>query len=258
MKPTKIAFQFTFALLALLFTVPARAGLIINVLNSTATAGSTGNQLYVTVTNADNDTGNGAAPINLGGFAFEISALNTTDVIFTQVLIGAPAPYSYIFNGNSEFGPDITTSADPNNSQTIDAADNAAVPYSGTTLAVGATFGLGYISYDVLASAPPEAIQVSVSSYSATSFSDPNNNNVDYSVANPLGTIEIVAATVPEPTSLLMISIALTILGSFTVSQKLLKTRVRAKLITSCKLVDTEVACHEKTSSKKYIKIHIL
>jgi hypothetical protein len=222
MNYLKIALPITLALSAVLMTSPVRAELILNIVNSTATAGSTGNQLYVTVTNVDNDTGNGAGPISLGGFAFEITALNTTDVNFTQILTGAPASYSYIFDGNSLFGPDITNYADPTGGQTIDAADNAAMPYSGTTLMVGDTYGLGYISYNVLASAPPEVIYLGVSAYPATSFSDPDNNNVDYSVANPLGTIEILSASVPEPTSLLMLSIASTILGIFNVSQRIL------------------------------------
>ena len=141
-----------------LLTGPARAGLIVSVVSVTANAGSTSDALDITLTNT------GPSAVTVGGFSFGVSVA-TTNITLTQANISTAAPY--IFDGNSLFGPVISTST----GQSLIASDLFAISGSGTTLG-GAEVGLGHLLFDVSQTASSGPVTVSLASFPTTSLSD--------------------------------------------------------------------------------------
>jgi hypothetical protein len=137
----------------------------------------------------------GPGSITVGGFSFEVSTASP-GIVFTSASISPLAPY--VFDGHSLFGPNIETST----GTTLAASDLYDVVLSGTIVTSNQTVGLGRVFFDVVGSVfgggPfPVDIPVTFSSYSFTSLSDENGN--DISVGTLLdGSIRIV----PEPASL--------------------------------------------------------
>jgi len=171
--------------------LPARASIDLSAKSVTALPGSVGNSFEVDITNT------GISAVEIGGFVFEITTTNP-DVTFTDVT-DATTAYSYIFTGNSLFGPDIAFSSP---GQTFDAADNAATPYSFTALNPGATLGLGLVFFNVSPTATaPESVTVSFN-LNDSSLADGNGDplSIDGSQSGtivvtpePSGTVELIA-----------------------------------------------------------------
>lgn len=174
--------------LMLLVARPARADIIVSVQSVSATTGTSGNTLEVDVENT-------GAPVDIAAFSFEISVDANSGVTFT----GADDNTSlatYIFAGNSFFGPDINTTT----GTALDASDFAIT--GSTTLGTDETLGLGRVFFDVAASAALGPVSVSLTDYPFTSLSDPDLNNVPINTLNN-GTITISAGSiVPEPSAL--------------------------------------------------------
>lgn len=168
---------------------PARATFIITVGNATAAAGSTGNSFDVTLTN----TGNTAQ--TFGAFSFEITA-GSPNITFTSATTATND--TYIFNGDSAFGP--TLSSTPGQSLT---ASDASASGNGDSVAAGATVGLGHIFFDVAPGTSPGPILVTLSGNPGTSLADANfpANNIPFTGVNGTITVTGFAAT-PEPATL--------------------------------------------------------
>jgi hypothetical protein len=185
------------ALLALATAGPAKADFIISVLSVSASAGSTGNALEVSLTN----TGSSAATV--AGFSFGVSVAGGSGISFTDVTT-ATAPDAYIFTGHSLFGPDIVV----NNSGTdITAADVFDTPFGGATLGAGDTLGLGEVFFDV-DPATTGVIPVTLDAFPVTSLADENGANLSFTPAG--GSITVTTTSIaPEPGTCFLFSQAL-------------------------------------------------
>lgn len=165
--------------------LPAHADIVLSAASTTASAGSTGNSFEVDLTNT------GSSDMQIGGFVFEITTTNS-NVTFTDVTTGTTA-YSYIFDANSLFGPDLAASSP---GQTFDAADVAATPSSYTTLAAGETLGLGEVFFDLAPGASSATVSFNLGN---SSLSDGNGNPISIDSADS-GLINVT----PEPASLVL------------------------------------------------------
>ncbi len=174
--------------LAIGFVAAAAAGraeVLINLQPVSAAAGSTGNTYDVTLKNT------GPASVVIGGFSFGLSA-GTSDITFTGVTTGTTTA-TYIFEGDSLFGPDI--SLDPAG-QTMSAEDIFDTPGSGSTVGSGATVGLGLITFDVSAAASLGGIPVSFIP-GDDSLSDEMGNPIAFSAED--SSITVTSGTTPTP-----------------------------------------------------------
>jgi hypothetical protein len=182
-------------MLLLFAAVPAQADLILNVQSVTAAAGSTNNALDVTLTN------NGPSAVTIGGASFGLM-VSSTNITFTSATTGTTlAPY--IFDGQSAFGPTISTTPP---GQTLEASDVFAVFGSGTTVGAGMTVGLGRVLFNVAPGTAPGPYPVTVQPFAFTGLIDPSGlNNIPITTLNG-GNITVIGATapVPEPSTLLL------------------------------------------------------
>jgi hypothetical protein len=177
---------------------PARAGIIVSVESVSANQGTSGNTLEVDVTNT-------GTPVDIASFSFEIVVAAGSGVTFTGADINT-SPNTYIFAGNSLFGPKIDTVT----GTTLDASD---IAVSGsTTLGTNSTLALGRVFFDVASSAPVGPVTVSLTPFPFTSLTDPNVNDIHIDTLSS-GTITISGTSVvPEPTAL--VSATLGVLAS--------------------------------------------
>jgi hypothetical protein len=200
MSFSRIDSRFTTVLMAgvaafLLSSVPARANTIISLQSPiNANAGTSGNGFDVLLTNS------GPSAVSIAGFTFELS-VSSTDIVLTNANT-ATLLDPYIFSGASTFGPIITVA---NTGQDLSASDVYSVFGSGVMLGTGATLGLGHILFDVSAAAPSQTVPVMFAGSPATSLSDALLNDVPITSLN--GQINIIGATgtVPEPSSLVLV-----------------------------------------------------
>jgi hypothetical protein len=180
----------------------ASAGMVVGVQSVTALAGTTGDTLDITLTNT------GPSAVAIGGFSFGLST-TSPDITFTDATVNTTTA-TYIFAGNSLFGPDITSATGP----PLTAADLSVTP-AGTTLASGATFGLGHVFFNVSSTAPGGPITASLVS-ADTSLSDAAGHNVPVNTLDN-GTITVIPAAtvaVPAPPSVIpLLTGALGLLG---------------------------------------------
>ena len=182
--------------LGLLISAPVEASLIITVGNVFSSSPSLSNTLEVDLTNT------GPAAVSLAGFSFEIDVTDP-HITFTSATIATVA--TYVFAGNSLFGPIISTSLP---GQTLDVSDLWAGA-GGATIAAGATVGLGHVSFDVSAGDVPGLATVALSPFPATSLSDPAGANVGVDTLTS-GSITV---TVPEPSALMLVLLGLSALA---------------------------------------------
>jgi hypothetical protein len=175
---------------------PARADLILTVESVTVSAGSSDDALDVTLTNT------GPSAVSIGGFSFELTT--SFEITFTLANISTSTS-PYIFVGHSLFGPVISTTGP---GQTLDASDVYDVAGSGTTVASGATVGLGQVLFNVGGATGQFA--VTLAGYPLTGLSSPQGVNVPFT-SEVNGTITV--ASVPEPSSVALMGVGLTILA---------------------------------------------
>lgn len=178
----------------MLISTPVEANLIITVGNVFSSSPSLSNTLEVDLTNT------GPAAVSLAGFSFEIDVTDP-HITFTSTTIATVAPY--VFAGNSLFGPTINTSPP---GQILDVSDVWAVLGGGTTIAAGATVGLGHVFFDVSAGDLAGLVAVVLSPFPATSLSDPAGGNIS---VNTLTSGSITVTRVPEPSALVLVLLGL-------------------------------------------------
>jgi len=161
----------------------ADAAVIVLAPSVAGTAGSTGT-FDIVLQNT------GGAAINIGGFGFGISTTNA-GITFTSATTATGA--TYIFNGDSLFGPDITISS----GTSLTASDN---PFLASFFAVGAgaTVGLGHISYSISGGATPGPFAITLDP-GTTLLSDANGASVKIDTLTN-GTLNVTLT--PEPASL--------------------------------------------------------
>ena len=187
-------------LLGLTLTASGRADLIIVAESAVANAPSSNNNLEVILQNT------GPGSVTIGGFSFGVSVTGT-GINFTQADINTTtAPY--IFNGNSLFGPIISTSTGPS----LTASDADADP-AGATLAAGSTVGLGRLFFDVSPSAAPGLHTVAIAPFPTTSLSDPSANDVPVTSLVDGQILVISTLVVPEPAAFWSAVMALAVGG---------------------------------------------
>jgi hypothetical protein len=146
----------------------------------------------------------GSSALTIGGFSFELSVANA-DISFTGVNTSTAA--SYIFSGNSLFGPNLSG---PTSGQTISASDAVLTPSTGTTINAGGTVGLGHVLFNVSAGAAAGTFAVDLTPFPNTTLSDALGNNVTINTLSP-GQITITGPTsVPEPSSFFILLLLLT------------------------------------------------
>jgi hypothetical protein len=178
-------------------SAPAQGDLIISAQAVTVAAGSTGDSLDVTLQNT------GPSAVTIGGFFFEIIATSSA-IDFTSATTNVA---SYIFSGDSLFGPTISTKT----GQLLDASD-LSLSGSGTTVASNSTVGLGHVFFDASSSASG-SIAVSFTPFPATSLFDEFGNNVSITTLKD-GTISIPGTATPAPSTLVMSSILFGMFGA--------------------------------------------
>jgi hypothetical protein len=194
-RPAGAHFRFVSLLVAgvaacLFGPATARADIVISVQSVTAVAGSSGNGIDVDLTNS------GPSSMTIGGFSFGISIANPA-ISFTDA--NTATAVSYIFGGNSLFGPDLTG---PTSGQTLSASDLFSIPLAGVTLSAGSTVGLGHVLFDVAPGAASGFFPVNLTPFPTTSLSDAFGSDLPVSTLLG-GSITIPSAVVPEPSSTL-------------------------------------------------------
>lgn len=174
---------------------PARAGLVVSVLNARAAPGGSGS-FDVTIENT------GPEPIPFVAFQFELSVEPTSGVHFTDatrdtkatyVFAAAPGPFPFSYDNfpNVDLSTwDVYNSSSPENPM----------------LGVGETFGLEHVAFSVDPGAPFESVGVSILPYDYGTgdgtlllFNDSGRFSLDYTAVN--GTIRV---ALPEPSTLLL------------------------------------------------------
>jgi hypothetical protein len=179
-------------LACLVFSSPVRADIMaVSIQQPISVTAGTGGGFDVFLTNVS------GPDVVVGGFNFELDSVSA-DVTF---LDATTAGATYIFQGNSFadafLGGDIAISASPN----LVAADSVNTPFTGTTIAAGTTVDLGHVLFTTSARSQTEGVGIG---FGITNLSDPNG--VDIPIATLTGaTIDITAATVPEPSSALLL-----------------------------------------------------
>lgn len=184
----------------------SRAAVVLTLQSVTATAGSTGNTLDVTLLNT------GPASITVGSFSFEIT-IASANIQFTDATT-ATVLASYIFNiggSHSAFGPSIATNTPLAPGAPLDASDNYSPFGSGQVVASGGTVGLGHVVFNVAPATAPGPYTVSFNTDPAfTSLSNASGNATFPITTFTPGVITVIGATaVPEPSPLVLAGVAL-------------------------------------------------
>jgi hypothetical protein len=173
----------------------ANAALILNVGSVTASAGSSGNALDLTLAN----TGS-TAVTGIGGFGFEIMVPSNSSITFTAV--NTSTTTSYIFAGNSVFGPNIAVQPPNLPGQLLEALDISSL-VSGVTINANSSLGLGHVLFNVGSGAASGSVTVTPVAFPTTNLSNASGGNMTLGSLNS-GSIAIQGLSVPEPSSLLM------------------------------------------------------
>jgi hypothetical protein len=173
-----------------------KASVILNVQSVSDAAGSTGDTLEVTLTNT-------GTAITVGGFSFGLS-VGTSNLSFTAVTTGTTTA-TYIFNGQSLFGPDISVQPPNLPGQSLKAEDLAEV--SATVVGSGATVGLGHITFNLAAATPAGGIPLNFIALD-DSLADQLGSPIAFSTGT--GTVTVTgSASIPEPATFVLVGAAL-------------------------------------------------
>ncbi len=160
-----LAFLFTIVAF-LLQATSARAATIVEVEAVSAAPGSSGNSFDVVLENT------GPSAVTVAGFSFGLTS--SSNVTFTDVTTATAPTTPYIFNGHSEFGPDIVLSA---GAGAVSASDNYLPANAGFSVAANSTVGLGHVLFNV-APAASGVIAVNIQAFPDTGINDPNGINI--------------------------------------------------------------------------------
>jgi hypothetical protein len=202
------------ALLLGVAPIPARAAFIVQALNSVAPIGGTG-AFDVVLT----DTG-GTAQVS--GFSVELSVPSGSGVTFTGVDTNTTAA-AYLFGTLQS--PPFTFSSFPTTDFTV--LDASMTPPGFVTLNTNSIFGLEHVTYAWSAGASAGPVAVSIVG-GGTVLSDINANPIPITTVN--GTITVTNATVPEPTSLLLLAAGIIVVCCLSVNASASGRRTRPVL----------------------------
>jgi len=194
--------------------ITARADLVVEVVpantNVTVPPGASGT-LELDLLNPSTNT----QSFNVAGFQFELQVPSSSGVQFTNATTSTAAA-TYIFAGNSIadsfFGGSLIVSPPPPPATNdLLGSDTVATPLTFTTLNPGDSFGLGFISFTVDASAAPGIVPVSIIPFdistapSGTLISDNQIPASSIPFTTSDGTITIQPGiVVPEPSTFMV------------------------------------------------------
>lgn len=153
----------------------------------------------VTLSNTDNTT------YNVAGFNFQLMLPNSSGVQFTGASTATVA-HDYIFNGtgSATVDPGFMFSYDPFPNTSFTASDTE-FTYPSIAVAPGSSFGLGLVSYNISPNAPAGTVPISFVAL-GTGLSDADGNAISFTTSG--GSIQVHPASVPEPSSFLMLTIS--------------------------------------------------
>ncbi len=181
-----------------------RASLLMNIQPVSDAAGTTGDTLDVTLTNT------GPSSVTIAGFTFGIG-VGTSNLTFTGVTDGTTTA-TYIFSGNSLFGPDISQQPPNLPGQTLEASDLWASIGTGATVGTGATAGLGHVTFNLAAATPSGPISVNFIP-ADDSLSDAAGAALAFTANNGTVTVTRGGTSTPEPGTFAFAAVALVALG---------------------------------------------
>jgi hypothetical protein len=182
---------------------PAQAGLVFEVLNSTAKSGGLGSFDVVLL-----DTG---GTYQVSGFSIEPVVSAGSGVKFTSATPN-PIAAAYLFGTyQSAPSPFATDPNNPNSPAQFPLTDFVAsdadftAPYF-VTLNTGNEYGLAHVTYSVAQGTPTGSITVSLAS-SGTSLSDINGDPITFTTSNGI------IGVVPEPASIVSLLLGVALIG---------------------------------------------
>jgi hypothetical protein len=149
----------------------------------------------------------GGQSFDVASFSFELVLPSASGVEFSAASTATVSnPYLFAGTGGASVDPSFTLSLDsfPN---TDFAGSDTEFTFPSIAVAPGATFGLGLISYIVAPDAPSGAVQVSFVSF-GTSLTDAASAPIAFQTDDSNGIIHVSGSAVPEPSSLMLTSIA--------------------------------------------------
>jgi hypothetical protein len=174
--------------------VPCRAaGLVFEAPNLTAAAGSSGSFDVLLV----NTNPAGGISYDIAADSFQLSLLGPVTITFTDVSINTITPYIYVTSGTTEGGGPLSLDTFPNAQFTASDSEFAAPGFR--TVNPGETFGLAYVSYAVSPTSPLGRHTIALEGPD-TSLSDEAGNAIPFTMSD--GSINVVAAVIPEPSAL--------------------------------------------------------
>ena len=187
--------------IGLLGAAPAPAGTIdFSIQSVLASSPSSGNALEVFLTN------NTAGAVVIDAFTFGLSEASNT-IIFTSATTATV--HTYIFAGNSLFGPTINNTAAAGS---LTAGDLWAGAGNGFSVGTGVTVGLGEVFFNVPSGAAGLYTVSFLSDVADTSLSDINGAAIAIGKENS-GTITTPASSSPEPSTLTLFGLAIALLA---------------------------------------------
>ena len=186
------------ALLLGLMAAPARADLIITVLDSFAAPGETGT-FDITITNT------GPSAVDISSFSIEPTLSPTSGVHFTDVTMATTL--TYIFAGSSGVSASAPFSYNTFPTSDFVATDSSFATNGYQTIGAGTTLGLAHVLYSVDAGTPLGTVVPVTLDLTGTSLTDGAAVPSFLSFTPVNGTITIASRAVPEPSAVLLVAV---------------------------------------------------
>jgi hypothetical protein len=144
-----------------------------------------------------------AQSVDVASFSFELTLPPASGVQFTNATTAtASNPYIFAGTGGASVDPNFTLSLDPF-PNTRFAGSDTEFTFASISVDPGTTFGLGLISYQVGANAPPGDVPIAFV-VAGTSLTDAAGAPIAFTTDDRNGVIHVSASAVPEPSSLLV------------------------------------------------------